>query len=314
MWFFGGIIFTSLAFITKVVYAPFLLLQITGLISIFSKHKKNFIKNGIILILPVIALICWQKYVDRYNLINNHIFYTSGNYNQFLWNVGTLKERFSYKAWGFRILEIIKSITILIIPLFVFGILRLFKKSTFRNSKFLLSWFLSFILYFLIFFKIQTHNYYFMLVLLLISIISAIGYCHLLNFRNTRRWQILASIYMTLFLILGSYSSLPLFKIDTKVRDDISFVKSNLKEKGNLIFIFKDQDWNSAYTYYTDRKGIVLGINEIDGSIIENRKDENFRYIAVFDIPKINDDSNLQFLREKYATAAKNERVEIFKI
>src|SRR3989344_446231 len=295
IWYIIAIIITVLAFLQKSVYAPFLIPVILVIFYIYRRKKiKPLINLFIGLAIPSLCLVLWQIYVDKSNIAHGNSFFTSQNESQWLWNVGTLEDRLSLNAWVYRITNLIDGITKFALISFIFGLFALYKSSN-KDRLVWIIWLLSMILYFCTFYRIQSHNYYSLPIMPIISIISAYGlytitslfHSILSKLRiNGNFYIILPIFFLLLFSVKGYLNSLPFFSLDSNTRKNLDIIKSQITEKGNIIYIFSQKDWNSIFSYYHKRIAIVLTPDEINPSKLVDLKKGNYKYLVLYGLDK----------------------------
>lgn len=306
-WYYLSVVITTLAFLQKSVYAPFLLLPI---ITIWYLKKGIKAKNILGLLIGIFVLVVWQIYVDHTNTINGNSYFTSRNSGFRLWHFGLLSDRFSLEIWQQRILAILGNLTKLYILPLLAGLFYLIRNHR-KDNLVLISWLLSMTAYYLIFFRIQSHEYYFMIIIPIISIIAALGLnyiagllIHILYLKEKATLLVypFITIYLLSFCIKGYQNSKPYFSLDLNTKKDIEIMNNAMTEKGHVIFVFSETDWNSVYTYYLKRKGIVLDKNNLNNKIIKKYKNQGYRYIVFYGIQdldkvkanKIFDENNIR--------------------
>lgn len=277
-----GSLVTALAFIHKVVYAPFLLLPI--LACLYYRSGKQEFRNfswlpGILL--SLLVLLGWQYYTDVTNLANGHANFTLGDPSQSLWNFGTFEERLDIRVWTARLVFIQNSVTKYLWPMFFVGIFFLIVKKV-KKKSIIFSWLLSMIFYYIVLFRIQSHDYYFMLVLPVFSIIAGYGLSELAKLaKNKYLVTTVICFYISSFIYRSIHNSQMYFKIDGKMKDRLDTYNKVLKKEGNILFVFEKYDWNSVYTYYTNHKGIVMAIKDISADTIPKLAAKGYRYVVI---------------------------------
>lgn len=320
-WYICALLLTILAFLQKSVYAPFLAFPILFLgLSRDSKHFK--VKTILALTFAGLILIAWSLYVDQTNTLNGNSYFTSSNQGFRLWHFGTLLERFSLDIWKTRINAINGYITKLFLLAFLAGLgylLRNFHK----KYLFLLVWLISMISYYLIFFRIQSHDYYFMIILPVISIIASIGLVSFANFMSLLLAKIynkrlifysIIFLYLLVFSVKGYKNSKPYFSLDYNLRDDINIMKKELKENGNVIFVFDEYDWNSVYTYYLQRKGLAFAKINFNPNVLPKYQEQGYKYIIFYGVSGDEEISRSILSNEKSSLLHKEKGIKIYKI
>lgn len=283
------ILFCVVAFLQKTVYAPFLFLTIVCIwISIQGRKSIQNIRFIIPLAITLIILIMWQKYVDSANTINGNPYFTSFSRGQQLWNFGTLSERFIWQNWKNRFMLVLYSITKLMIPPLIIGFFFLIYKNG-KQHMIWLGWFISMVIYYVVFFRIQSHEYYFMIVIPILSIISSYGLVYfsraVFSRISNKRYNFLAGVFILLFLVVycskSLINSIPYFRIDWQMQEGLRIINSGLTEKGHVLFLLPEYDWNSVYTYYTRRKGIAAGFRDMTADKLEGFRYQGYKYVVV---------------------------------
>lgn len=286
---FSGV-YTTFAFLQKSIYSPFLILPIV--VILWSNRVGEIRKNGLYtLCLSVIVLIAWQLYVNYSNTINGNAFFTLGNKSQFIWNFGTVQDRVDIGQWTYRLSNLLDSITKFGAIACITGIVILYNVKK-KEKNILFAWLFSMCLYFFIFFRIQSHTYYSMPILPVIAIFASYGLVcsssFLLNLLQGRLYKVLIILfsltYVLFFMYKGWKNSIPYFSINQNLKIDLDSIKLQLTEPGHIIFVFPEYDWNSIYTYYLDRKGIVLDKNGINKKSIKSYKNKGYKYIVFYGV------------------------------
>lgn len=291
-WYFISIIVTTLALLQKSVYAPILIPVILTLFFVkFKKVKKHIAYCVVGFLIPILVFILWQNYVDHTNLTNGNLIFTSGSAYQWSWNFGSLSERLSYSAWVLRINNIIQSISKFSLFAFLIGLYALL---FIRKNKILISWLFFAILFLVLFWRVQLQVYYLMIILPIVAVISGYG-IQLSVFilskvsQKTTLSQFIPITFIIVFFIAFSVKSWqdaqPYFLIDTNMNKDLSLLKKLMTQKGDVVFVLEQKDWNSVYTYYTYRIGIVATPSELNFYKIKNLKDSGYRYLVLFKLP-----------------------------
>lgn len=281
--------FTAVAFIHKVVYSPFLFISILGVL-VFGMDRKELKKWKCLpgLLFSLLIVIIWQYYVNIQNLENGHSNFVTGSGSQFLWNFGTLSERLEPSAWLSKLSFVQNSVTKYQWPVFLAGIIFLAVKK--EKGRFIVfSWVLAMALYYLTLFRIQSHDYYFMLVTPIFSIIAGYGLTGFIKLIFTKiklgKYQfaeITIIIYLSLFTFKSVNNSKQYFRIDESMLNRLNIYNSVITKPGNILFVLPEYDWNSVYTYYTGRKGKVLSAKDISPQIIKQYSVNGYKY-AVLD-------------------------------
>ena len=281
---------TLLAFLQKSVYAPFLLFPI--LITVYGyMDRKKFSWSWIVALSLVLVIFTWWiKYVDYANILAGHSYFTLSNKDQQTWNFGEIRERFSFDIWKMRVSSILSFLTKFFLGAFALGVYFLIKKKI-RENLFLCGWLFSLFLYYLIFFRIQSHDYYFMIITPPLALVAAIGLASiqekLERFHNNIIFKqgvgILVFLFLSLFIFKGWKNSLPYFSIDGKMVETLEVINKTTIDGGNTVFIFPEYDWNSVWTYYTGLKGYATDLKGFDCRSFAELRRKGYKYLIFTD-------------------------------
>ncbi len=311
-----NIIFTSLAFIQKSVYAPFLILPIICTRFSFPKTKKFITKSWIIgLIIPILCLLIWQSYVNVTNIANGHMNFSLEDAGQQLWNFGTIYDRLSVSLWLVRLNAIFGSLTKLFIAAFISGLIYIFSRKN-KRTIFLYVWLFSFFCYYLIFLRIQSHEYYFMIIIPVLSIVASSGLYYGVKLFTDKKiiYTGIIAIYLAIFIMKGYQNSLPFFNLNENLGNDLKIINNYLRVKGLVLYVLPQYDWNSVWTYYTDRKGLIIGANDLNEDLITGLKNTGYKYIVLYGAGEIYvQNGNTEEIMKKYKSEG-NKNIRVFSI
>lgn len=311
VWLYSATMITTFAMIHKIIYAPFLVMSIFFVL-LSGKNTGLFHEKKIFICILVILLtsLSWQLYTDKINKQNNHEFYTLGNKDQQLWNFGTLKERLSLKSWNIRYLTILGSITKFTLFASLVGLIRII---FYRKYYLIILWFFSMVVYYLVFFRINSHLYYFMIAVPPISVLAAIGLDFMaIKVSDAARFKITKNaayygfviIFLMIFCIKAWINSFPLFDIlDMDIFYKIKMINSQLQENGYVIYVQPQYGWNSVFTYYSGRKGILVSQEELSENNIDKLYNQGYRYIAIIGTNSF--DNELLYIKDDLAVKHK---------
>lgn len=312
---------TSLAFVTKSIYAPVLLGTIISMGLLFRRlnHKEvRLFFTGIIL--SVFFLLLWQTYADSTNISNGHVYFASGNSGQLLWNVGTWQERFSLVVWRSRIHDVLAALSkpfvfFMLIGTFV-SIARI-KQSLCQLCLALLAISVG---YYLIFFRIQSHIYYLSPILPYLSIIAGFGvYQSTLFLLKLTKISWIAKVTITVMLLFFTIKAVrntqPYFVIDYGMQRTLEKISSNLTTKGPDLLILSDPDWNSVYSYFLDRKLLYSGAQELYPEKLEYYRNGGYRYIIVDGLPGVlSQNGQVKELLQSLHNVYQDDRLAIYNL
>ena len=316
------ILVTSIAFVSKIIYSPILLGTIAVSWIIFENPftLKEFlhIRSGqawlpppaggfslppsrwlvkhmlffIGIFMSIAILFFWQRYADVTNIANGHAYFTSGNSGQFLWNVGTIAERLSPSIWELRLHDILAGLS----KPFIFAILLGIIISIINFQKVLSKYCLGLIvisgLYYLTFFRIQSHTYYLMPLITFLSIVSGYGITQtalLLSKIIKKKWLIYSvfTIFLCFFSVKSIVNAQPYFVIDSGMKNTLDTIGSHLPSKGPCVLVLPDYDWNSVYSYYLDRKLLYIGAKDLTSLHFKNWQKQGYEYVIIEGLPDV---------------------------
>ncbi len=301
-WMIFASIITAIASVQKNVYAPFLFIPILSILFI-KIGRKQFVKFRWLpgILFSILILLVWQYYTDLTNLANGHSNFTLGDQSQRLWNFGTLNERFDIRTWIFRLNFIQNSVTKLQWPVFMVGIFLLLRRKV-KEKSVLLAWLSATVLYYLVLFRIQSHDYYFMLVLPVFSIIAAYGLIEMFKLiKNKYIYAFLIGSYLFLFAYKSIQNAGMYFRIDDKMLSRLNTYNSVIKPGGNILFILQENDWNSVYSYYTGHKGIIIAAANVSAESVDQYSKQGYRYAVIDSVVSLNTiKNNSPELLDKY--------------
>ncbi|OGG00898.1 hypothetical protein A2153_03270, partial [Candidatus Gottesmanbacteria bacterium RBG_16_38_7b] len=180
-WLFAVLLF-SLSFVQKIMYGPFLFIPLVMFYIRKNKLKSVFRWKFILsLIIPIAFYLIWQKQADMLNISHNQTYFTSSNFRHLEWNFGLLADRLSASLWQFRMNNFLNGIFLKPgLMLFLIGIISFYR---YPGWRFFYIWLFSEILYFLVFFRIQSHIYYQMIISPITSVFLAAGLAKMANLK-----------------------------------------------------------------------------------------------------------------------------------
>jgi len=281
----AGIILSSISFLHKSLYGPFFLLPVGYLIFFKNKKFNKFILLFSLLI-PLILMFRWQLYCEEANLIHGHFSLTLADKAYRIRNFGTIAERFIFKTYKQGILNLYPE---LLTPLTLIPVLiGIFKIKGRKNHPYFYFLTTSSFLYYFVLIKLQMHHYYNMVITPIVSIFCAEG---LLFFHNLFKTNISKKLFLVLFLIFNTTISLiyayRYHKIDAPLALKIGeIVKENTMPDDGIIICFPEYDWNSAYVYYSERKGLHIGSEELSENTIKKLIGNNYKILILLEWQK----------------------------
>ena len=203
---------------------------------------------------------------------------------------------------------------------FAIGLITLFFEKK-RESLFGFIWLFSMTAYYLIFFRIQSHDYYFMIIIPVMSLIAAKGFIFsvkflisTLNLSKAYGQQIsygLIFLSLLLFALIATKKAQPYFSLDTDTAKKIQIINKGLTDEGYVLFVYPNYDWNSVYTYYTNRRGLVKSAQDINKSLLEDLKLHGYKYAVLNGT-----DFNKEIFKsmQSYPLLIDEESIKVYKI
>ncbi len=294
-----GLIIMSIAFIHKGTYGPFYVVPVFFLVL---SRRESIRRKWIWMItlgIPFLLLFIWQGYTQIVNQNWGHGYFSLHNPLYRTWNFGVWKDRFSWNMWKPRLGGIFKDV---LTPAgFILSLFGLFTLRRIKSSAFFYIWGISELFYSLILFRIQSHNYYQIILTPLSSLFLAQGVLFikettsgLFCFKNKdifpHKLKIVLKngglVLLALSWIFYSFHfSSRFLKIDTRQQEIAQFIKLTTPPDAMLAIVFPHYDWNPVYLYYADRKGIHLGANEIEGKKLVDVVKDKIDYLVLVDFP-----------------------------
>lgn len=295
--YFLSMITLSLGFVQKGVYGPFWLLpMVVFYLKRYSFRKIFSTRLLLLFLIPLLSLFLWQWHVNLVNTANRQEYFTTTNISHLLWNFGTLEDRLSIKMWSDRLDLLLKGIFLKPgLLFFVLGIFAIFKYS---NSNFLYSWLFSAIIYFVTLFRIQSHNYYQMVMTPPIAILIAAGLLSIVQIVNKVLIRINNSFdntYITAFLLMIVFmtfagrawqNSRSSYDIDISWYRRMKEVGNSLPKNSYGILVNYGFDWNSVYTYHTDKKMLSVDAVKLTKEDITKWQSQGYSFIVIHDFHK----------------------------
>lgn len=268
------VILLTLGFLQKGMYGPFWLIpMVIFFMNKYPLHRIIALRPLFVLFMPLFVLFLWQRHVNIINDFNGHGFFTTYNQGQLEWNFGNLSDRLSVSMWSVRFKQILDGI--LLKPGVIVFLVGLFSIRLLKNRKFLYSWLISQFIYLFIFFRIQSHNYYQMIMIPVVAIIMAFGLLTLAHniLILTRRFfpEIKGRLIQTAFIvcfclmfgIISWRNSSSALAVDWSLYHRLIMLKNVIPKGTYGILITPSYDWNSIYSYYSERKILMAGFADL---------------------------------------------------
>ena len=285
-WFLTVILF-SLGFIQKALYGPFWLIPL-----IFIRIKKHSLKSLFridfifLILIPLLILFSWQVFENIQNTLHNQTYFTSTNRDQWNWNSGNLQDRLNWQIWKLYLTQIVNSI--MLKPGILLFFIGLFAAKTADKTGFLYFLLISQIVYTLTFFRIQSHYYYQLPIVPVISIFMALGLVKLVKiFRNRQIKSILVSLFFVIYIGKSWNNTLPSFYIDWSWYRTFSHISTVLAGASPVIFATPGYDWNSIYSYYLRKKLLIVSVEDINEEKLVGWQREGYSYLMLYDLNNI---------------------------
>jgi hypothetical protein len=228
-------------------------------------HTASLLLLAGIVIVPVLSGVLWAKFGDGIKLANMYSAWFASN-NSSDWWFGTFAQKFSYSEWQGKFTNLVNYFffgAVIVFP--AVGLVSLHKLP--RTSQGVFgsalagAWLTIFI-----FFNLYFHEYYYIAVAALLSVLIGFGmYCLYRFYVQRNIWWKAVSVLLLFFLIIAG-SDKYAFILAT-VRQEVKTTKTEflpLAEKidaitpaGEYIISIQD-DWYPDLMLFTQRKGLIL--------------------------------------------------------
>lgn len=286
-----AVVFLALGFIQKGIYGPFWLLPIVsyfiGRNSVKSLLSFQFIT---LIFFPLIVLYFWQSHVNYINTANGHEYFTTISSGQLVWNFGTIADRLTWSMWQSRLYQILNGI--LLKPgllLFLIGFIGFIKM---KGSSFFYAWIFSQLIYFAAFFRIQSHNYYQMVMIPAFSVFMSAGLVKIMDVLKMigRSKYIISNILLCIFCLIFVYkawvNTLPSYYIDWDWYKRLLLVRETISSFNAGLLVTPGYDWNSVYTYIPGKKMLLVVPEEIDDKSLLKWKKLGYDFLLIHEPEK----------------------------
>lgn len=320
----------TLGLIQKGLYGPFWLLAI---VYYYIKNKGieqiNAKKFIFLISFPLFVLFFWQKHVNYVNTTNGHTFFTSSSREHLEWNFGLLSDRFSISMWDYRARQILNGLFLKPgVVLFLIGLITL---RQFDRKGFFYVFLLSQLIYFITVFRIQSQNYYQLVITPSVAPFLAVGLVYtakvvtkiILFVKPLRTKRVIVEFAIVVIILFGyalrSWKSmLPSFYIDWKWYRDITAISASVPKKTYGIFATPGNEWNSVYTYYSGRVMKTVGVEEVSQSNINKWKEMGYKFLVLHEFQKypeyllrVKQSHSLEFLTD-YTKVLENQSFKVY--
>ncbi|MCX7917801.1 MAG: glycosyltransferase family 39 protein [bacterium] len=308
-----GIIISSISFLHKALYGPFFLIPIIYL-AIFKNKKFNKFILLLSLLIPIGLMFRWQMYCEEMNLAYGHFSLTLADKAYRIRNFGTLAERFIFETYKQGILNLFPELLthLTLIPT---GI-GLFMIRNRENYKYFYCLAISSFLFYFILIKVQCHHYYNMVITPIVSIFCTEGLLYLQRFfKNYYSKKTFLITFLFFNLLLSLKFAYRYHKFDAPLALQIGeIVKRETKLDEYIIICFPNYDWNSAYVYYSERKGLHIGSTDLNENKIKNLIRKNYSLLILIDWKQyLKLEGKHKFLHN-FDTIERNENFIIYKL
>lgn len=274
----------GLAFMQKIMYGPFLFIPLGW----YYFRKKEISASVILkfifsLIIPLLIYFIWQNQADLINISNNQGYFASSSFKHLEWNLGTLADRFSASLWQFRMNNILNGMFLKPgIIFFLIGIVSVLRKRAFH---FFYIWFFAELLYFLLFFRIQSHIYYQMIIIPVTSVFMAAGILKLGNLI-----KLISNKYLK-YLFIASVSAFYFWRsllssqwdlsMDLKWYSRLMSAAEAVRREKYGVLVNPGYDWNSVYTYYPKLKLLTISLENLTQENVLKWKAQGYSYFIL---------------------------------
>lgn len=286
----------TLGFMQKGVYGPFWLLPLFVYYVRKKTLKKIFsLKLLILILVPLGMLFLWQQHVNFINTNNGQEYFTTINKGHLAWNFGTVSDRLDYKMWESRITQVIQGITLK--PGLFFLIIGLILCIRVNNSSFIFAWLIAEVIYFFTLFRIQSHNYYQMIMVPAFSLPMAIGlvgisgwvkdfFGRFFRIKNRLLLPFLLTSFFTFYIARSWMHARWDFVMDYKWYQRIMETGKSVPENALGILVNAGYDWNSVYSYYINRKLFLIDAGKLNKEEIIRLQGNGYSFIVIHDFVK----------------------------
>lgn len=292
--FFLSIFFLTIGFIQKGMYGPFWLIPM-AYYSFLHRRTDRRILTLVTMVIPMIVLFFWQSHVNVVNTLHGNSYFTTTNVGHLLWNTGTLEDRISLPAWEFRLHTILN--TIFLKPgllLFLAGLLLALKR---KENTFFYVWLGAEVLYFLTFFRIQSHIYYQMILIPSLAFFMSYGVKGIAEklakfFVNQSRiyiFSISIVFFCGLYLWRSWISSQWDDSIDWNWYRRLQIVGKVVTDKSFGLLVQPSYDWNSVYSYYIGKILKPVAADQLTGYNLIQWKKMGYSFLILYDYTSFND-------------------------
>ncbi|MBM3282897.1 hypothetical protein FJY90_01460 [Candidatus Gottesmanbacteria bacterium] len=327
--FFLGLIFLTLGFLQKGIYGPFWLIPMV--VFYMKKHSlRNFLSLQpiFIMVIPLLGLFLWQHHVNTVNILNGHDFFTTSNRGHLEWNFGNLSDRLSVSMWEVRLRQILDGI--LLKPGLILFFAGLISIRLLDNHQLLYSWLFSQLIYLFSFFRIQSHNYYQMVIVPIMAIFMGFGLLRVVSWITVIVKKLLPKgkfanlnstitiFFCFLYIIISWGNSSSAFAIDSSLYYRLITVRNVIPLNTYGILVTPRYDWNSMYPYYLQRKMLVVGVTDITSEKIQKWEKQGYSFIIFqnyTEYPQIflmNSEIQRDWLEKKYKITLQLEDMRLY--
>lgn len=292
-----GSIFLTLGFVQKGMYGPFWLLSLCWYCWKLRRGKSQGITFVLfMIILPMIFLYLWQFHVNMINTENGHGYFSTVDQEHLLWNFGTFSDRGDPVLWQFRLRNILTGIFLKpTVALFFLGVLFPTLK---HLSGFFYVWLFSQVVYFFIFFRIQSHNNYQMILVPVFAYFIALGLWK--TYRMLRiifqispqfRWMPMALCALSIMFFLWKSNANAQWNsaTDREWYGRLMTVSQHVPKDSWGILIHPGNDWNSVYTYFPGLHLKVSGAEHVTPEQMKTWYEQGYRYMILHEYEKYPD-------------------------
>lgn len=285
-----AIAFLSFGFIQKGLYGPFWLLPLVSLKFFKNGFRSLFAPSFLALILiPLGVLLVWQNYVNQMNTLSSHGYFSTTSTAHLEWNFGTWADRLSISLWKYRMGQVINGLFLK--PGLLVFVLGLWFLRRYDKYWVFTAFLLSQILYFIVVFRIQAQNYYQLVMVPAVAVLLAIGLYG--SARVVTGWMkkpnrkivfaALVSIFCSVFLWRSWGTVQASFFIDWDWYRQIAKLKDVTESGSYGIFATAGNEWNSAYTYYSNRILMQKGSENLTEEAIDTWRTDGYSFIVLHD-------------------------------
>lgn len=103
---------------------------------------------------------------------------------------------------------------------------------------------------------------------------------------------------------------LPSFSVDWNLYNDLTQASRELPEDVSGLLVTKENDWNSVFTYYVNRKMLLISYDELKDEKINKKIKEGYSFVMIYGHEFKDDNDILPAFKKIYS----QESVRLFSL